>query len=433
MSKRTHTNNSKTSFEANLPGPENITRTQLPNGLTILCRANYNSPSVFISGYLPVGALFDPDEQLGLAGFTACMLMRGTEHRDFTHINNTLESVGATLGLSSGTHLTSFSGMALSEDLEMLLSLLAEVLQQPIFPGDQVERLRAQLLTALSIRNNTTSSMAALSFDKIIYNCHPYSRPEDGYPETIKNISQSDLKEFYLRYYGPSGMLVTIVGAVDPRKSIEKVTEFFENWKNLEQPKSPKLPSLAILNNAITKHTSIPGKSHSDIIIGVAGPPRNDPSYLAAALGNSVLGKFGMMGRLGETVREKLGLAYYIESTITGGIGPGPWYVSASVDPENINLVIELINQEVLRFISEPITSEELTDNQSKFIGQLPLSMESNAGVALALNHLERYQLGPDYYQHYPQLIESITAEDVLEVASNYLNPHRFGISIAGP
>ena len=160
MSKRTHTNNSKTSFEANLPGPENITRTQLPNGLTILCRANYNSPSVFISGYLPVGAIFDPDEQLGLAGFTASMLMRGTEHRDFTHINNTLESVGATLGLSSGTHLTSFGGMALSEDLDMLLSILAEVLQQPIFPSDQVERLRAQLLTSLSIRDNTTSSMA---------------------------------------------------------------------------------------------------------------------------------------------------------------------------------------------------------------------------------------------------------------------------------
>ena len=91
-----------------LPGPDDTLRAELPNGIVVLARANFNSPSVFLAGYLPAGSLFDPDEKLGLADFTALALMRGTARRSFQQIYNALETAGASLGIDGGTHTAAF-------------------------------------------------------------------------------------------------------------------------------------------------------------------------------------------------------------------------------------------------------------------------------------------------------------------------------------
>jgi zinc protease len=140
-----------------------------------------------------------------------------------------------------------------------------------------------------------------------------------------------------------------------------------------------------------------------------------------------------MMGRIGEVVREKAGLAYYASSSFNGGLGPGPWDVTAGANPENVDRVIELIIGEIRRFTEHPISEEELVDNQSSFIGRLPLSLESNYGVTSALLNLERYSLGLDYYHRFPDLVQSVTCEEILQVARRYLDPERLGIAIAGP
>ena len=129
-----------------LPGPDDITRFVLPNGITLLLRSNFNSPSVTLHGYLPVGSLFDPDEKLGLSDFATSSLMRGTETRSFEQIFDSLESVGAVLGFSAGTHTTSFSARSLMEDLPLIFDLLADCLRQPVFPPAEVKKLRSQLL-----------------------------------------------------------------------------------------------------------------------------------------------------------------------------------------------------------------------------------------------------------------------------------------------
>jgi zinc protease len=182
-----------------------------------------------------------------------------------------------------------------------------------------------------------------------------------------------------------------------------------------------------------TQRVTMPGKYQADIIIGAAGPPRASPDYLPASLGNSVLGQFGMMGRIGEAVREKAGLAYYAASSLNGGVGPGPWEISAGVDPPNIEQAIELILSEIHRFTREPVNQEELEDSQTNFIGRLPISLESNSGIASALVRLERYQLGLDYYHRYPIMVRSITPAQVLETAHRYLDPDHLAIAIAGP
>jgi zinc protease len=418
--------------EHSLPGPNDITRVELNNGIIVLARSNFYSPSVVLNGYLCTGSIADPDEKLGLADFTAAALMRGTQNHDFQQIYDILESAGANLGLEGSIHTTGFWGRALAEDLAMLLQLLAEVLRQPLFPAEEVEKLRAQLLTSLAIRAQNTGDMATLAFDQIVYTDHPYRRPEDGYPETIQQITPADLSEFHRHTYGPRGMTIAVVGAVNPQLAVELVSRYFSNWQNPNQPKPAELPGLKPLNGVSRKAVEIAGKSQADIILGAAGPARQSPDFMAAALGNSVLGQFGMMGRIGDVVREKAGLAYYAHSNVSGGKGPGPWTISAGVAPENIERVIDLIFQELTHFVTEPVTAEELADSQANFIGRLPLSLESNNGVSSALVNLERYNLGLDYYQRYAELVRAITREEILETARRYLDPQRIAIGIAG-
>jgi zinc protease len=415
-----------------LPGPQDITRRELPNGIVVLFRPNPGSLSVVVTGYLPAGAIFEPDEKLGLAGFTAIALMRGTGQHNFQQIYDALESSGASMGLDGGTHSISFYGHALAEDLALLTGTLAEVLRQPLFPAEHVERLRSQLLTGLAIRAQDTSEMASLAFDELLYADHPYRRPEDGYVETIRAISREDLAAFHKKYFGPRGMVISIVGGVDAEEALDTVSKYLLDWQNPAQPDQPPLPPLKSLSETVSRQVNIPGKSEADIVMGVAGPPRKSPDYLAASVGNHILGQFGMYGRIGDSVRERSGLAYHASSSLSGGIGPGPWLFLAGVDPKNVQKVIDLMRQEITRFVCEPVTGEELADSQANYIGRLPLSLESNGGVASALLNLERYSLGIDYYQRYPDLVRGITPEDILEAAQRYLHPDRLAIATAG-
>ncbi len=422
----------KTVNKHSLPGQEDITRVILPNGVTILARTNFNSPSVVIGGYLPCGSLLDTDEKLGLADFTASGLLRGSKKRDFQNIFDALESTGANLSFSAGGHTAGFTGRCLAEDLTLLLEILADALRRPVFPHDQVERLRAQFLTGLAIRSQDTAEMASLTFDQIVFKDHPYARPDDGWPETIQAITRDDLIDFHQKHYGPNGVVIAIVGSVDPKSIPGQVAKVLGNWVNTGQIEVQPLPVLKPLRKAVTRKVKITGKSQTDLVIGTSGPRRKDPEFMAASLGNSVLGQFGMAGRIGEVVREKSGLAYYASSSLSAGIGPGAWDVSAGVNPINVQKARDLICKEIERFVEKGVTEEELIDSQSNFIGRLPLSLESNAGVVNALLNIERFTLGLDYYRSYPDMVRSVTPEDVLAAARKYLHPDKLAIAIAG-
>lgn len=426
------TNKQPANIIHSLPGPENINETRLSNGITLLVRSNFNSPSVMFGGHLPSGALFDPSEKLGLADFTALGLMRGTSKRSFNEIYEALESNAASLGFGGGTHTIGFNGRALAEDLPLLFDLLRESLVEPTFPGEEIERLRAQILTRLAIRAQDTGEMAALTFDQLLYREHPYSLPEDGWPETVQAITRDDLVNFHRKHFGPNGMVLAIVGAVEAKKAIELAEKAIGAWKNPGQPKLPGLPPFLPLQETVRKKVIIPGKVQSDIAIGAGGPLRKSPEFLPASLGNSALGQFGMGGRIGDTVREKSGLAYYAYSSLNAGIGPGTWVINAGVNPKNVEKTIDLVTKELRQFVRKGIQAEELADSQSNFIGRLPLSLESNGGVVGALLNIQRYDLGLDYYQRYPSLVQAVTREEILETVKKYLDPGKLAIAVAG-
>ena len=424
--------NSKT-LKSSLPNPEDVYQATLANGITVLARSNFNSPAVQIRGYLPVGAIFESDEKLGLADFVSSMLMRGTQKRTFDEIYYELETAGASLGFNSGVHNTNFGGRVLVEDLPLILSMLAETMQTPAFPDEEVERLRTQLLTGLSLRSQDTAEMANLLFEQMIYIDHLYGRPNDGYIETIQSITREDLEKFHHHHFGPRDMVVAIVGGIDPKKAVEMLEYYLGNWQVPGQSEAPTLPSLKHLKRTQKRHHKIEGKVQSDLVLGMIGPTRKSHDYLPASLGNFVLGQFGVMGRIGDVVREKSGLAYYAYSSLNAGVGPGSWEVSAGVNPKNLKKAIGLIENELRRFIKSGVTKDELADSQANYIGRLPLSLESNSGVASALINIERYDLGLDYYQRYEDMVRSVTRADVLETARKYIDPDRLVIATAGP
>jgi zinc protease len=416
-----------------LPGPNDIYRAVLSNGITVLARSNFHSPSVSMGGYLPAGAIFESDSKLGLADFVSASLMRGTQKHSFDAIYNELESVGASMGFDAGVHNTSFGGRSLVEDLPLLLKLLSESLRTPVFPKNEIEKLRAQWLTGLAMRAQDTSDMAAMAFDRMLFDGHPYSRPSGGVVETIKSITRRDMEEFHRSHYGPRGMVIAIVGAIDPKKAVDAVERAIGGWQVPGQVGAPTMPPLKPVKKTVRHHHVLAGKSQSDLVIGMIGPRRKDPEFFSASLGNSILGQFGMMGRIGEVVREKSGLAYYAFSSLNSGVGPGSWEVSAGVNPKNLKKAIELIEKELRRFIKNGVTKDELADSQSSYIGRLPLSLESNSGVVGAMLNIERYQLGDDYYYRYESLVRAVTRADVLETARTYIDPDRLVISTAGP
>jgi zinc protease len=417
---------------SSIPGPQDIKRKVLTNGVTLLARSNFNSASVVVSGYLGGGSLLDPLDKLGLAHFTSLALMRGTQKRNFQQLFNELESVGASLGFGASVHNINLGGRCLSEDLPLMTSILADCILEPTFPNEYLERLRAQLLTSLTIRAQDTAEMASLTFDQLLFPGHPYGLPEDGYIETIQRITQKDLVDFHKAHFRPENMVIVVVGAVEPEEAFDLLENKLGLWQNTVKKQIVSLPSIAPPKITTRKHIPIPGKSQSDLVMGSLGPKRHAPDYLAASIGNNILGQFGMMGRIGDSVREQAGLAYYASTSVNSWIEAGSWEVSAGVNPVNIDKAIHLIIGELDKFCSEPVTAEEIEDSKSNYIGRLPISLESNSGVANSILNLERFSLGLDYLQRYPSLVNAITPAEILETAQRYINPKNLIIVSAG-
>jgi zinc protease len=419
--------------DARYPGPDSIHRQRLPNGIVVLAHENFASETIVIEGIVRAGALVETREIAGLANLTATLLMRGTEKRSFEQIYEDLESVGASLGFSGGDHTSGFSAHCLVEDVDLVLELLAQALRGPTFPADQIEKVRGQVMTSLHMRANDTRRTASLAFNELLYGEHPYGRSSLGYLDSIGRISRDDISDFHATYYGPQDMIVTVVGAVTTTGAMDKVASVLGDWQHPDQKPLPAVPDAARPGSIERNFVEMPGKSQADIVLGLPGPRRSAPDYLDASLMNTILGVFGMMGRVGKSVRVDQGLAYYAYSRLQGGLGPAPWYASAGVAPANVDQAIISILREVERIQNELVSPEELSDSQAFRTGSMPVSLETNSGLADVVSDIELYDLGLDYLRRYPDMIQAITAERVQAAAQKYLSAEQLAIAVAGP
>jgi zinc protease len=414
------------------PGPESITRLELDNGLVLLIYEKPNSESVVIEGLVRCGSLVETRENAGLASFAADMLMRGTGRRSFEQIYEEIESVGASLDFGSGRHTTSFSGGGLAEDLGLILEMTADCLREPTFPEDQLEAVRGEIITGLQMRANHTGRMAGLAFRELLYQDHPYGLSVEGYIDSVSRLGRQELVDFHRHHYGPRGLILAVVGAVEKEAVTEMVTGAFGDWRTDQQP-LPDAPPAKRPVTTVRTQVEMAEKTQSDIVLGLPGPLRSAEDYLEASVANTILGVFGMYGRLGTSLREEQGLAYYAYSRLQGGLGPSPWLVATGVAPDRVEQAIESILAEIRRLQSEPIPPEELADTQAYRTGSMPVSLETSDGLAGVMVDMELYDLGLDYLQHLPDRINGMTPESVQAAARRYLSAEQIAIAVAGP
>lgn len=403
----------------------------LPNGLTLAAYENSASPTEILSGLIPVGAMDEAEVQRGIAGMTASLLARGTTTHDYDTLNEAIEGVGAGVAVWSGIHNTGFSTKALREDFPDMVRLLAEMLREPTFPADHLERIRAQRLTGLREREQNPRAIADLLFTKNLYPAeHPYHYDPAGTLESISAIQRDDIAAFHTTHYAPTGGYFVMVGAIPAEEALALAAEVFGGWEG-QAAKSRVIPSVAPQSIAIEQ--KIVGKQQSNLVYGVATIPRTHPDFMALQLANMVLGVFGMMGRIGKVVRDEMGLAYTARSSLEGTKGQGAWTATAGVAPDKVTQAVEAIQAEWLRLGQELVSVEELNDCKTLLKGSLPLRLETNEGLARTWLDIIYYNLGLEYLATYPQRIDAITAEDIRRVTRQYFDIDKAVLAIAGP
>ena len=416
-------------------GPEFIHRVQTANGITVLVRPNPSAPVVMLEGCLRAGSVNEPPGLTGLASFTASLLSRGSANYDFDRYNEAVESVGASISVGGGSHTTNFGSESLVEDFPLIVEILADILQRPTFPAEHIERVRGQWLVRLQEREQSTRSVSYRRFNEMIYGDHPYALPTSGYVETIGEISRDDAVSFHRDHYHPNQAIIVVSGDVEPEGAVALLESHFGGWSSGAEPPPPAdtIPPVTGAKGIQRKSFPMPGKVQSDVVIGCLAIPRNHPDYHAVQVANNILGQFGMMGRLGDKVRERQGLAYYSYSALDTDIGVGPWVAFAGVNPQNVDQAVDSILNEFERLGNEPVSDEELSDSIANMTGTLPLRLETNDGVASILLNMEWYGLGLDYLQTYQGRINAITQEDVQRVAAQYLRTDSYTLVTAGP
>ena len=412
---------------------ETAVRHILPNGVVALLQRNPTSPTVSVRGNVQVGAVNEPAEKNGLAVFTGAALIRGTARRSFQHIAEATEERGASVRAGGGVHTSGFSGRSLAEDLPLVLEILSDMLISPTFPAEEVERLRSQFLVGLRESEQETRYQASRAVRELMFPPeHPYSRLSSGTPESVQRITRDDLANFH-RLFHPAATTIAVVGDVEPQEVIGVLEETFGRWEARGEPPQQALPAAFALIGAQRRDIAMAGKIQSDLIWGVHGLKRTDDDFYAASVANMILGRIGLGGRLGDNVREQQGLAYYCGSSLDADLGAGPWAALAGISPANVERALQAILHEIATFCADGPTDEEMNDARDYMTGSMVLGLETNDGIAGTLLGIERYNLGLDYIVRYPDIIRSISAADVINVARKYLSTEDYVVVVAGP
>ncbi|MDF1513909.1 MAG: pitrilysin family protein, partial [Anaerolineae bacterium] len=379
------------------------------------------------------GSLDDPPDKHGLASFTIDVMERGSTRRTFAQLYEEVEGIGASFGLNSGSHTMYFGAKSLSEHMPHLLDILQDVLRNPSFNPEHVEKTRAEILADIQERSNSTHRMASLEFYQLAYpENHPYHWSQLGYESSINRITREDLIHFHQTHISPRNSVLVMVGDVDGHQAVDMVSKLFSDWHHTPVQR-PDLPVVPRLERRLEKSILIEDKVQSDVILGWPGPARAHPEFLPCFLGNTVLGVFGMYGRLGQAVREQNGLAYYAYSSISGGLGPGPWRINTGVEPGNVLRVVDILRDEIRHILEHPVPEDELEDSRAFLIGSLPMHLETNEGLTQAIINIERHQMKLDYLREYTEMIRGISATEVQTALQHWLHPDQFALSIAGP
>jgi zinc protease len=408
-------------------------RQVLPNGAVVIGQETEFTPAVTIGMAFRAGSVNEPDDLTGLASFLARVIDRGTTSRSADAIAEALDDRGVALKTATNRHVITLSCTCLAEDFRDVLAVVADIARNPVFPPDEIEKRRSEVITAIRQDLDNPGVRASEALQALLYGpSHPYGRPAKGAVESVERIRREDLAAYHAARFAPSAMFAVIVGDVRAAEAIAQVATAFEGWETVAPPERGVPP---VSRPAARQEVAIemPEKSQSDIAYGFTSISRLDPTYCHHWVMNNILGQFGLGGRLAENIRERQGMAYYAFSSFDPSLGPGPLVIRAGVDPANVARTVAAIDAEVGALGRDGATDRELLETRQYLIGSIPRMLETNQSIATFLQTAEFFELGLDYDRRLPALLQAVTLEDVKAAAASVLDPSRASIAVAGP
>jgi zinc protease len=412
-----------------------VVRTELPTGAALLLLENRATPTISLRGSFRAGSYFEPRDKPGLAQITANLLERGTKRRTKLQLANDLESVGAQLAFSADPFAVNVAARALSKDLPLVISTIAEQLREPAFPADELEKLKQQLVAVLQEQQSNTGYRARERFTQLIFDeASPFYMPGgEKLIQSINSITVEDVSSFYSKFYGGRSLILSMSGDV---RSADVRRQFEEAFGSFTGPESVDINVVDPSPQAETRReiVLVKEKSSVDILLGSAAPLRRDSEdYYAALLANSALGESTLSSRLGLRVRDQEGLTYGINSRFRApSLAAGPWYVGVTVNPNNVEKAITSALNVLRDYVQNGVRADELADEKSAAIGSFKVGLATNAGLAQSMWNAEFYRLGMNYIDRYPQIIQAVTVEEVNAAIRKYFRPDQLTVVIAG-
>jgi zinc protease len=408
------------------------TKSTLANGAELLVSEKHDLPLISFSLTFLGGAdQFEPAGKQSVASLTAALLSEGTKTRDAEALSNALQLLGTSVNASVSGESGSISFRSTTAKFPATLDILADILVNPTFPENGLERLRGQRLVQLTQARAQPGAIANRVFPRIVYGSdHPYGRVVTE--ESLKAVTRADLVAFHKAYYQPGRALITVVGDTTAATVKPVIEKSLAAWT-----KGGERPSFTFPPVSAPKATTIflvdkPGAAQSTFAIGRPGPPRNTPDFYALQVMNTMLG--GMFqSRLNANIREEKGYSYGVTSSFGYGKGPGPFRTGGDIVTEKSDAALVEFMKELKGIIGgRPITDEELTTAKDALIQRLPATFASVSSINSALTTLWVQNLPDDYYQQYAKRVAAITRDDVLRVAKQYVTVDNLAIVIVG-
>lgn len=408
-------------------------RSTLSNGVVVLAKETRAIPAVTFNLAMRAGSVCDPLDAPGAMHLLSRVIDRGTSTRSATDIAEAVDNRGISLTVAVSRHLLSLVCTCLTEDFEDVLTLLADILMHPSFPEAEIATRRAEVITAIRQDEDNPAVRAVESLMALLYSDkHPYGRPVKGSIDTVESVTREHVAALHAERFAPSELSVVVVGDVSVERATHVADQAFGQWM---APSPAPIDLLPVVPAAARRRLVIPmmSKAQADIAYGFTTISRSDHAYYAFWLMNHVLGQYSIGGRLGDSIRERQGMAYYVFSSLDANVVEGPLTIRAGVSASNVDRAVASIDEEVARLVREGVTTKELNESRQYLIGSMPRALETNGGIATFLQTVEFFGLGLDYDLRLPDLLHAVTVDDVHVAARRALDPDRATIVIAGP
>ena len=406
-------------------------RYELDNGLVVYLLEDRDLPLIGGTAIVRTGSRYEPADKVGLAQLTGTVMRSGgTQNHPAAELNSILEQKAASVETGIGTTSGSASFNTLTEDLDTVFPLFAEVLLQPAFAPEKLAIAINQQQGAIARRNDDPQDIASREFDKVLYGeTSPYARTIEY--ETLDNIAREDVVEFYQTYFRPENIILGIVGDFEAEEMIDRVEETFGDWQvdtslpPLEPPAASQEYESGLF--AIAR----PQQTQSSILLGHIGGQFDNPDYPTLSVLNGVLNGFG--GRLFNEVRSRQGLAY----SVYGSWSPsydfdGMFIAGGQTQTDNTVPFIKSIVGEIEKLRTKLVTEQELINAKESILNSFVFNFQSPSQTLSRLMRYEYYDYPEDFIFEYQEQVQDTTQEDVLQVAQEYLQPDRLVTVVVG-